>query len=141
MRRLAALAAALALPGSALAAQGPEGTWAVSGGAAHIRIAPCAGQADRLCGAIVWVKPRSPEKAAAAKPAAPAAKGPPPKSPVGQTIMAGFKPAGANKWNGKFQFGEGKSLGANMSVNKDGTLHVGACLLAICKGQDWTRVS
>lgn len=143
MRRLLVLAAVLALPNAGFAAQGgPEGTWAVAGGSARIRIAPCAGQAAQLCGAIVWIRPRPPQATAAAKPAAPApANRPVAKSPIGQTIMADFKPAGPNKWKGRFQFGQGKSLGGNMSLNTDGTLHVGACVLAICKGQDWKRVS
>lgn len=133
---LVVTAAALALaPAAAFAVQGPEGLWMMTGDAMKVRIAPCAGQAGQLCGTIAWLKPRQEDKAAVK----PAANTPAPKSPVGYAIMTGFKPDGANRWKGKFLLGKGKTLNGTLSLNKDGSLHVSGCLLAICKGQDWKR--
>ena len=126
-------------PMPAFAASAAEGEWLLGDDAGRVRIAPCPGEANKLCGTIIAIKARP-----AGQPAPKTKDGKPtrdPQSMVGQTIMVGFKPNGEGKWNGgKFQFpGSDKSINATLKMNKDGTLRVNGCVLLLCGGQDWRR--
>ena len=145
MRTLTLTVLAAALWASPAFSQGAsaEGVWILPEDSARIRISPCANQAGRLCGTIVSIKPRPPAAGKAA-PKTKDGKAPPSaQSMIGRTIMVGFKPNGAGKWNGgKFQFpGSDRTINATMAMNKDGTLRVNGCVLVMCGGQNWKRAA
>jgi uncharacterized protein (DUF2147 family) len=138
--KLIGFAALAYLGGAPQVASGAEGVWILPEDSARVRIAPCPGQTDRLCGVIVAVKPRPPGAAAKTRNGSPT---PDPQAFVGKTIMVGFKPSGAAKWTGgRFQFpGTDRTISANMSLNKDGTLRVNGCVAVLCGGQNWKRAA
>ena len=142
MRRLVPLAAALGLAaGPALAADPAEGVWLVQDKNARVRIAPCAGRADQLCGEIVWLqrplgddgKPRRDEKNPDAQARA--------KPLMGHMMIRDFRAAGPGRWEGGkiYDPKSGKTYASKMRVAPDGTLKVEGCVLMICKAQTWTR--
>lgn len=123
-------------------AASPLGEWWMPENTGKIRIAPCAGQAERLCGTITWLKPR-PAGAAAPKTKS-GAPAPSPDSFIGKTILVGMKPNGPGKWkDGKFVIpGADREIKATMQLAKDGTLRVNGCVAAVlCGGQNWRRVA
>lgn len=134
---LAALLGAAASP--ALASDPVEGVWSPEGGHARIRIAPCAGESDRLCGTIVWVRALQ-----EGRPPARDDKNPDPRlrgrSVVGLQLIFGFRRAETGRWTqGKiYDPQSGRTYDANLRINPDGTLKVEGCLL-ICLGQNWRR--
>ena len=143
---LAAAAAAIltTAAGGALAqASGVEGDWFAQDKSGKIRIAPCAGQADRLCGTIVWMKQPNDSagklKLDVNNPDAKLAK----RSIMGLPLITGFKPAGAGKWAGGKIYNpeDGKTYNSKLELGANGTLKVSGCVLVICKAQTWTRAS
>jgi uncharacterized protein (DUF2147 family) len=78
----------------------PLGEWTTEGGKARVRIAPCSGDAQRLCGAIEWSY-RPP--GAGAGPLQdinnqdPALRSRP---IVGLPLLQGFEPTGPDSWGG-----------------------------------------
>jgi len=133
------LAAALAIVATpAFAADPVEGEWLVQSGSAKVRIAPCAGNAGKMCGLIVWV--RDPREAAAKD-----ANNPDPKlrtRPImGLPLIRDFKPAGPGRWTGGkiYDPESGKTYDSKLRVNRDGTLKVEGCVLVVCQGQTWKR--
>ena len=136
---LAAVTTIAAIGSPAFAASGAEGEWQMADGAARIQIAPCAGQADRLCGTITDIKPRP-----AGQPPRQTRDGSPPRDPrsmIGQMILVGLKPDGEGKWTGgRFQFpGSDRTIKASMALKPDGALRVNGCVMLVCGGQDWRR--
>ena len=136
--RAIALAAVLTLTAApALAADPAEGEWLTQGGSGKVRIAPCPGQAGKLCGAISWLRP------ADAK--ATDANNPDPKlktRPIlGMPMLWGFKAAGPGKWTGGkiYDPNSGKTYDSKISVKPDGTLKVEGCILMVCQAQTWKR--
>ena len=132
---LAALVSLAAWP--ALAADPAEGEWFNQSGSAKIRIAPCAGQAAKLCGNISWLRPPN----AAAKDE----KNPDAKlrtRPIlGMPMLWGFKSSAAGKWTGGkiYDPNSGKTYDSKFSVNANGTLKVEGCILMVCQAQTWKR--
>ncbi|WP_309087663.1 DUF2147 domain-containing protein [Phenylobacterium sp.] len=130
---LAAAASLLATP--AFAADPVEGEWLTQAGTAKVRIAPCAGKADRLCGTVVWLKN------AGAKDA----NNPDPKlrdrAIVGMNLIRDFKQAGPGRWTGGkiYDPESGKTYDSKISANANGTLKVEGCVLVVCQAQTWRR--
>ena len=144
MRRTALLAlAASALAVPALAADPVEGDWIVQGGSARVKIAPCAGQTQRLCGRIVWLKnPKGPD----GQPVKDAAN-PDPKlrdQPlIGLHLIRDFTPVKPGQWTGGLIYDprNGRSYKSKMALNPDGTLKVEGCISVVCQAQTWRRAS
>ena len=138
--RLALLAAvaALAAGSSARAADKVEGDWLTMDGGAKVRIAPCAGHADRLCGTIVWVK-----KAEEAQ--SKDIHNPDPKLRVrpilGLPLISDFKFTSAGKWGGGkiYDPRSGRTYASNMALTPDGALKVNGCIAMLCQAQTWRR--
>lgn len=144
MRRCYLIAFALLASASVAQAQAPSalGEWWMPENSGKIRIAPCAGQTERLCGTITWLKPRPanapPPKTKSGAPA------PSPDTFIGKTILVGMKPNGPGKWkDGKFVIpGADREIKATMQLAKDGTLRVNGCVAAVlCGGQNWRRAA
>lgn len=143
--RLAALLALTLLAAPAVTraqTQAAVGEWWMPENSGKIRIAPCAGQAEHLCGTITWLKPR-PANAAAPK-SKTGAPAPTPESFIGKTILLGMRPNGPGKWSqGRFVIpGADREIKATMQMAKDGSLRVNGCIAAVlCGGQNWRRVA
>jgi uncharacterized protein (DUF2147 family) len=136
------LAAALSLAAApAFAADPVEGDWMASGGIAKVHIAPCAGQAARLCGQIVWLKDPKDETGQLKHDA----RNPDPKLRdrpiIGLPFLRDFKQAGPGKWTGGkiYDPDSGKTYDSKMQINANGTLKLDGCVLVICQAQTWTR--
>ncbi|RAK60144.1 DUF2147 domain-containing protein [Phenylobacterium hankyongense] len=135
-------AAALSLAASpALAADPVEGDWLTPGGSAKVHIAPCAGQAAKLCGQIVWLK--APKDAAGApkrdenNPDA----GLQSRPIVGLPLIRDFRRVEMGRWIGGKVYDpqSGKTYDSKMSMNPDGTLKLEGCMMIICRAQTWKR--
>jgi uncharacterized protein (DUF2147 family) len=137
---LAGLAVLAAAP--ALAAASPEGVWLVEDQTAHVKIGPCAGRADQLCGEIVWLKAPNDEQGQPKHDI----KNPDAKlktRPImGLTMIREFRPAGPGKWDGGkiYDPRSGKTYNSKMQLKADGTLRVDGCVAMFCQGQTWRRV-
>ncbi|MDB5445412.1 MAG: hypothetical protein JWQ97_729 [Phenylobacterium sp.] len=144
MKRLVMLAAVLALTaGRAVAADPAEGEWLVQDGEARVRIAPCPGRADRLCGVVVWLKaPRdetgqpkhdahNPDASLRSRPI------------IGLPLIRDFNAAGGGRWEGGkiYDPKTGRTYAAKLRVGGDGTLKVDGCVIMFCQTQTWTRAS
>jgi len=137
--RAFALAAVLTLAaGPALAADPVEGEWLTQGGGAKVRIGACPGAADRMCGAISWLKPPTNPKATDANNPDPKLKSRP---ILGLPLIRSFKQAAPGRWTGGkiYDPNSGKTYDSKMSINPDGTLKVDGCVLVICQAQTWRR--
>lgn len=139
---IAALAAtALATP--ALAADPVEGQWLVQGGSAKVRVAPCAADKAKMCGAIVWLKNPNDKAGQPVKDANNPDASQRSKPLLGLNMIRDFKQAGPGKWTGGkiYDPGAGKTYGSKMSLNGDGTLKVEGCIAVVCQAQTWKRAS
>ena len=140
---LTGAATVMLLAGAAQAKSAIEGDWLVQDGSGKVRIAPCAGQADKLCGKIFWAK--APKDASGAprkdvKNPVAALRG---RTIVGLPLITGFTPSGPNKWAGGKIYNpeDGKTYNSKLELTKDGKLKVSGCVMVICKTQTWTRAS
>jgi uncharacterized protein (DUF2147 family) len=117
------------------------GEWTTEGGKARVRIAPCSGDAQRLCGAIEWSY-RPP--GAGAGPLQdinnqdPALRSRP---IVGLPLLQGFEPTGPDSWGGGTIYDPegGKTYNSKMRLDGADRLEVSGCVLFFCRGQTWTR--
>lgn len=136
--RLAHLAIATALVATpAFAADPVEGEWLTQGGSGKVRIAPCAGNPDRLCGVITWLRgadakaldTNNPEPRLRSRPL------------IGLAMIHGFKRAAPGRWTGGkiYDPGGGKTYDSKISINPNGTLKVEGCILVVCQAQTWRR--
>jgi uncharacterized protein (DUF2147 family) len=129
---LAALLAGLA--GAAHAADPAEGEWVTPGGAARVRIGPCAIHAERLCGVIVWLETARIDS-----------HNPDPKlrarSIVGIPFLSGFHREGPGHWTGGSIYDPegGKTYDSKMQVQAGGVLKLDGCVLMFCRTQTWRR--
>lgn len=136
-----ALAAVLGVAAPAMAQPGLAGEWWMEKNAGKVRMAPCAGKPDRMCGTIVWIKPRDPSKPVKTRDGKPA---PDPQSFIGQVIIADLKPDGPGKWSGgRFQFpGLNQKVSAKVTLDGASSLRLKGCTAAIlCGEMDWKRAS
>ena len=139
MRALALAAAGLTLLAvPALAADPIEGEWLTQSGSGKVKIGPCAARADRMCGAISWLRNPADAKATDRNNPDPKLKG---RVILGLPMLWGFKPAGSGKWTGGkiYDPNSGKTYDSKLSVNANGTLKVEGCILMVCQAQTWKR--
>ena len=143
---LAASFGALAWLGMALAAPDvdpAEGVWLTADGGAQVRVAPCAGQVDQLCGTIVWLKDALDARGQPVRDA----HNPKPelrsREILGLELLHGLRRRSAGHWTGGrvYNSDNGKSYRASIQVTKQGTLRIDGCLLIFCSGQTWKRAS
>lgn len=124
--RAAICVGAFAAPVAAVAGSA-EGVWETEpmgkGGYAHVRIAPCQGQSDRLCGRI--------EKIISSQRT----------DLVGVELLRGMAAEGSDRWGDGniYSPDKGQYYDSHMILTGDG-LEVRGCVLAICKSQKWARV-
>jgi uncharacterized protein (DUF2147 family) len=143
MRRIF-LAATLALAATpALAADPVEGEWFTMGASAKVKIAPCAGNPERMCGLITWLK--SPNNKAG-QPLRDTSNPDPAlrdRPVLGMAMIRDFKPRSAGRWTGGkiYDPGRGKSYDSKLTINPDGTLKVEGCVAVICQAQTWRKAS
>jgi uncharacterized protein (DUF2147 family) len=138
---LIAGAALLALAGPSAAAQrSVMGEWLVQDGSARVRLTPCRGAADQLCGVITWLKrgvdangrpttdTNNPDANLRRRPV------------VGLEMITGVPRSGPNLWRGGqlYDPSSGKSFKSKIELKPDGTLSVEGCIFVLCNGQVWT---
>ena len=136
MRALAlAVGLTLATAAPAFAADPVEGEWVTQDKGGKVRVAPCPGKADRMCGVTTSVKDptkvldvKNPDAALRTKPL------------LGQQVMRDFKAAAPGRWTGGkiYDPKTGKTYDSKMSVDS-GSLKVAGCILMVCQTQTWTR--
>ncbi|MCF8477887.1 MAG: DUF2147 domain-containing protein [Pseudolabrys sp.] len=137
---LAALAALVCLPGTALAGA-PEGTWLSEDGGTKVHISNCGG---KLCGTVVWLdEPISPKTG---KPKTDARNPDPAKRDrplIGLRVVNGLTPDGSDIWSGEiYNADDGHTYQASMQVQDERTARVQGCVLKIlCKNQIWSRAN
>jgi uncharacterized protein (DUF2147 family) len=133
------LAAGLALVAApALAADPVEGEWLTQDATAKVRIGPCPGKADRMCGVISWLKNPADAKATDSKNPDPQLKT---RTILGLPMIRDFKAAAPGRWTGGkiYDPGSGKTYDSKIGVNANGTLKVEGCILVVCQAQTWRR--
>ncbi len=141
MRRLPFLLLLLAATATPALAQSPVGEWVVEGDKARVRIAPCAGSANDLCGAIAWsYRPAG----APAGPLLDANNRDPAlrrRPNVGLPLLQGFKPAGEGSWTGGAIYDpeSGKTYRSKFRLESPDALLVDGCVLFVCQTQTWRR--
>jgi uncharacterized protein (DUF2147 family) len=137
MRAIAAAVLVLTAASPAFAADPVEGEWLTQSGSGKVRIAPCPGKPDRMCGNISWLRPAD-AKAADANNPDPKLKGRP---ILGMPMLWGFKSSAPGRWSGGkiYDPNSGKTYDSKLSVNANGTLKVEGCILMVCQGQTWKR--
>ena len=130
-----ALAAAIASP--ALADDPVEGLWLIQAGTAKVKVAPCASDKTKMCGQVAWLKTtgakdaNNPDASLRSRPI------------LGMLMIRDFKSAGPGKWTGGKIYGpnSGRTYGAKMTANPNGTLKVEGCIAVVCQAQTWKRTS
>ncbi len=135
---LLAFAATPLLATPALAADPAEGVWLTQTGTGKVKIGPCAGQPERLCGAISWLKDPADAKATDANNPDAKLKSRP---ILGLQMLWGFKSSAPGKWTGGkiYDPQTGKTYDSKISVNANGTLKVEGCVAVICQAQTWKK--
>lgn len=137
--RTLALAAALAFTAApAFAADPVEGEWLTQSGSGKVKIAPCAGHPDHMCGVIVWLKDPADAVAKDTHNPDPAQRS---RTILGLPMIWGFKQAAPGRWTGGriYDPGAGKTYDSKIAVAPNGTLKVEGCILVICQAQTWKR--
>ena len=133
MRPILVATALSLLAAPALAADPVEGEWLTQAGSAKVKIAPCAGNAQRMCGTVVWLKNAGVKDT----------KNPDAKlrdrSILGMNLIRDFKPSAAGRWTGGkiYDPESGKTYDSKIGVNANGTLKVEGCVLVVCQAQNW----
>ena len=138
--RALALAAGFALTAAApaLAADPVEGEWLTQAATGKVRIAPCPGKPNLMCGNISWLKDPANATAKDANNPDPALKSRP---IMGMPMIWNFKQAAPGRWTGGkiYDPNTGKTYDSKISVNANGTLKVEGCILVVCQAQTWKR--
>jgi uncharacterized protein (DUF2147 family) len=120
----------------AFAADPVEGEWLVQDKGGKVRVGPCPGKADRMCGVTTFVKDstkvldvKNPDAAMRTK------------SLLGQQVMRDFKQAAPGRWTGGkiYDPKSGKTYDSKLTANANGSLKVEGCILMVCQAQTWTR--
>ena len=138
--RALALAAGLALTAAtpAFAADPVEGEWLTQAATGKVRIAPCPGKPNLMCGNISWLKDPANATAKDTNNPDPALKSRP---IMGMPMIWNFKQAAPGRWTGGkiYDPNTGKTYDSKISVNANGTLKVEGCVLMVCQAQTWKR--
>lgn len=119
----------------------PLGVWSTEGDKARVRIEPCAADAQRLCGTILWsYRPDGvpPGPLLDVNNADPALRARP---IVGLPLLRDLAPADPGSWtDGTIYDPEGgKTYNSEIRLDGPDQLTVKGCILFICRGQTWLR--
>jgi uncharacterized protein (DUF2147 family) len=140
MPPIAVLAFGLIMLGAApaFAADPVEGEWLTQGGSGKVRIIPCAGRPDRMCGVISWLKDPANATAKDTHNPDPALRS---RLILGMPMLWGFHQVAPGKWTGGriYDPNTGKTYDSKIAVNAKGALKVDGCVVMICQAQTWTR--
>lgn len=142
--RAASAALLLALSLATLPATGQDalnGEWITPGCNARVRIHPCKGAPDAVCGTITWLwepvdrsgQPvRDTNNGEAALRARPL---------EGLEILSGFRKAEAGRWSGGSIYNpeDGRQYSASLRLRSGEVLELQGCVLFICRQQIWRR--
>jgi uncharacterized protein (DUF2147 family) len=104
------------------------GEWWTPGFNARVRIEPC-GDADAVCGRIVWLWDDTP-------------KGIADKAPlIGRTVIDRMVAAEGNRWHGGRLYNpeDGRDYKGSLQLQSPTRLVVDGCVLFICQTQVWRR--
>ena len=140
MRRFGAALLLVAL-GVAPAWASAVGEGVTDGDKARVNIAPCAADAQKLCGTITWsYRPadappgelldiHNTDAALRSRPI------------VGLPLLQNFSPAGTDAWDGGTIYDpeSGKTYKSKFRLDGPDRLKVDGCVLFICQTQNWTR--
>jgi uncharacterized protein (DUF2147 family) len=140
---IAAAVAAAGLAGAAQAQPGSiRGDWLVQAKNGHVRIAPCASDAAKLCGTLVHMTQPNDANGQPKRDANNANAALRSRPILGIPLITGFSPNGANKWSGGRIYNpeDGKTYNSKLELTPAGALKVSGCVSVICKTQIWTRV-
>lgn len=140
MRRSVSLLASLLvwLAGAASAQPPVTGDWLTAGASAVVKIAPCAGNGDTLCGRITWLwNPRPDHDEHNADPALRS------RPLVGLEMLSGFRSDASGGWTGGRIYNpeDGNTYSASFRLRDATTLDVRGCVMFICRSQVWRRPS
>lgn len=133
------LCLALASAGPAFAADPVAGEWVTQKRHAKVRIEPCPGDAQKMCGTIVWLRDAAEARGRDEKNRDPALRSRP---MIGMPALTGFERVGRGRWTGGriYSAANGQSYDGALTVRPDGKLRVDICLLKMaCRIQTWTR--
>lgn len=135
MRALILIAALVLAAGPALA-DPVEGEWLSKEKDGRIRITPCPGRAERMCGAISFVKDRT--QPLDVRNPDPALRS---RALVGLQILRDFARAAPGRWTGGriYDPKTGKTYDSKLSINADGSLKLEGCISILCQTRIWTR--
>jgi uncharacterized protein (DUF2147 family) len=127
----------------AMAADGPQGTWLVQDQTAKVKIEPCAGRTDQLCGEIVWLKAPLDEAGQPKRDIHNSDPGLRARPVMGLPLIREFHSAGPDRWEGGkiYDPRSGKTYNSKMQLKPDGTLRIDGCIAMFCQGQIWRRAS
>jgi uncharacterized protein (DUF2147 family) len=136
--RTAAFAALMLFAATpAMAADPVLGEWLTQAGTGKVRIAPCPGKPDRICGVISWLSPADAKATDQNNPDARLKSRP----ILGLPMIRDFRSAGPGRWTGGkiYDPNSGRTYDSRLSINPNGTLKVEGCVLMVCQAQTWKR--
>lgn len=141
-RKLALFLGTLLAPfDAAMASPTPVGEWLVDNGSARVEIAPCPGEAQKLCGRITWLKSPNDESGRPRRDV----KNPNPelrqRRVLGVQMLSGLTPSEDWLWSGGkiYDPKSGKLYASKMRLGADGALKVDGCVIMICRTQTRSR--
>jgi uncharacterized protein (DUF2147 family) len=140
IRLATAVLLTLALSAAAQVAS-PLGEWTTEGGKARVRLAPCSGDAQRVCGVITWsyrLPGAEPGPLRDIHNRDPALRSRP---IVGLPLLQDFAPTGPDSWGGGTIYDpeSGKTYKSKMRLKDADRLEFSGCVLFFCQTQTWTR--
>lgn len=136
--RIALLAVGLLLSAApAFAADSIQGEWLTQDGGSKVRIGPCPGKADQICGVVSWLPTATANNLDTRNPNAALRS----RTIVGASTIMGMKQAAPGKWTGGklYDPATGKTYDGKISANPNGTLKIEGCVLMVCQAQTWKR--
>lgn len=132
MQKFPSLAAiAILFAGGAARAQSVEGVWRTEpstsgpyeGAYLDVRVGPCEGAAERVCGAIADVYETDREEV------------------IGRAVLWDMTPDGPGRWTGGRIWVPTRDVVVDATMALEGgSLVVEGCLALVCESQTWTRV-
>lgn len=139
MRHLAVITGLfLAAASPAFAADPVEGDWLTENGAGKVRIAPCPGRPERLCGTLFWLKDPVEARSLDVNNPDPTLRK---RQLQGSLMLRDLKQAARGRWAGGqiYDPKTGKTFDSKITANPNGTLKLEGCIVMVCQAQTWKR--